>query len=524
MVKFLGTLFGKPADEPAEMEVMTPVITLNPATVVGASPIQSLELAAEQAAGEYDPKKSVRTPIKALAKLVNDLYGEYRDYGLGVLDTAAAAFRQCQTNYDNTKTAANTAEMDGLRAQAQTILTRKADRQIEVRNRMKRLSTEIRKLTIGIVGDPDREVKAPSLMMWFGVPAAVLTATFVLEFMLNFDVVRFASDRNVSTAFSIVVSLAGLGFALMAAKAERTKTTYKNAQVALARRFGQGGYDRETKSVAMLLPLDTGLPAMSTFSHVALIGLVTIVLLFRLYVIGTESEPNLGSLAGTLAFAFCVAALYAFERWWMPGIEHPRLRELLDKQDELADLKEEDTLLSSEAEVDEFREELAGLVAEHNKGFADRARASESAARALATSHQDFRRMWGEVVGAESWFRDLTYQVCGNFFSWLGNFHPELAESPDYQPSPELFDKLGVKFRPAALPNYSDVLDFDLPIGDATAGSLSAASLTEELWPDILAAAEAEAKRRDEEEHKHERETATGFVPPRITLAGVVRR
>jgi len=486
--------------------------TLDAATVVGPESLQKLEIAAQTAAEDIKPDQGPDIHVQTLMGMVGDLYQQYRTYGLGVLEQLAAEFNRLRASYERPIEELDADQMESLRARAKSILVRKAARSIDVSGRMKRLATEIRTLTIGITGSPDRKVTAPGFMKEWGVPMIVLTGAMILEFMLNFGVVRFASDKMTSTGFSLAVSFVALFCAFLAGKCVRTYTTRKNALAEFDRYYGHWDIDRETRESVKVLPLDAGLRMTSIISHSLFIAVVLGMIVFRLYIISTQADDNLGSLAGTFAFAIAVVALYLYK---LSGseVEHPRRRELLNMQDELASMQEEQVLLRDGD--DEFTHELDELVAEHHKDAESGAIEPRATIEEVTASQQEFQARYAEFSGANDWFLNLGRRVTGVFFGWAGT-RPGVHENKAYQPSlEEQHAMVKGHLSLSLLPDYSNVLDYKPQVEDIMArGTISSAAFVNELW----AAAEREAQTA-EDQRTAQVEPRSPSYRPILTLA-----
>lgn len=417
MVKLIDRLLGRKTEEQDEFiepvrldEPMTQPssrgLTLDAATVVGEEALDDLDRFTAGLAA--NPTQGVRVSIDHLGMAVSELYRDYEQEARGEITRLAHDFHVLSDKLEKQEDRPPQAAIDKLRSDAKAVLVRKAEGQVADDSRMRELVTKIRLLTVGITGNPSYEVKAPGIVVKRVVPTGFAIASLVLEFMLNFGTFQHQSDQWSATAFSIVISIAGLLFAYFAANAMRERNTYENAVQALeSLKEGHSGelIDTDTKQPLKVFPMDAMQRRSSRLLHAATIILLVAVVGFRTYLVTLDPDAGLGPIGGNIAFVVLVAGIYICE-FKRPGIEHPRLQELIELCKERDSLQQGDP--SEEEGGDEFDRQLNELAAEfdrtYRQGHASRQRPSVGQVNA---AREAFRVVYEQYRRANAWFVEL---------------------------------------------------------------------------------------------------------------------
>ncbi len=315
---------------PSEEEPAHDGPTLDP-DVVLARNVREIGDQAYTLAADYDPASGISMLFALVSSWFGDLWSQYRNMGT---DQLTAALAQAKAPLSDVVAIANERTL-ALRVAVKSVMGKRLMEVERAKPAIDRLRTELRKLAIGIVGNPELPVLVKSGRDK-GEQALVICAVFAIALMFdvifNSGLLRYHSNKWVALAFSFAISVFGGLSAFWAGKTLKAYFANRNARVERDAYFvGTNGTDPETGIPVQVFPLPADTRFNLVLSHVFFGGICLSVILYR-----WALSRSLGDLGGSIGFVVILVSLYVYELIF-DRPEHPRAAEYVAKKTKLDD-------------------------------------------------------------------------------------------------------------------------------------------------------------------------------------------
>ena len=331
---------GSPPEPVAESEVKD----LHPAQFVNNAAIEGrIAEIADGFSGETTAEE-VSAMFAAVAEAVANEERTYEEIVRTALDTATAEVMAADSRLAEAVSEAVVgieALAENARAALDRVMARQAGILAGARRRLEEARKRLRQLTIGLAGNPDREIPRPDHTLDAVVTIAAMALVLGLEFFVNFGLIQFAVDSRTSASFSIAMAIVASVAAHEAAKAFRVKTGHRDALAECERCFADtDGKDTTTGRKAEVFIMDSSTRMRLWISHGLFIGTCLSVLGLR-YSIIVENNRGLGDMAGSVGFVAIVIAYYLFKVGRADRYPQSELGEYFELRDTIAHLEAE---------------------------------------------------------------------------------------------------------------------------------------------------------------------------------------
>lgn len=410
--------------------------------------------------------------LKRLGGWVSDLWTEYNKNAQDAITQAIEYLKKILPTHDGKEAP----EVNDLRIRVKMILTRKARRLAEVQKLLAQARADLRSLSIGIFGSPERVIMLADPRTEMAVSVAIMSAAISLEFFVNFGVVQWATDDRTSAAFSLIAGIVASVSAHFAAEARRQSFAYSDAIVENKRWSEEvNGVDPVTKKRPRKpFPLPAGHSFKSKLSHSLWIGLCGGILIIRGAIVAQRG--NWGELAGSFGFVALVGAYYLFKVTRKGA--HARVDEYSEKKKEISEYEKELKALNDPAAEDSYTKEIMITLSAYEKS----AKKPEEQAEAIAKAKAELIRLVSNAAGAREFFLGVLQRSAKSLSESIERLHEELVD-----PSEDEIEKMLVPPDPLAHvnPAIAKVLsDAETPITGATGVNIH--SLIGEVWASVL--------------------------------------
>lgn len=422
-------------------------------------------------ADSFKEEEGVEPLLKKLADWVFDLWVEYNQKAHGILIQATDRLRQSITPTPIQEESV----IDNLRIRIRLILTRKASRLAEVQKLLVQARADLRALTIGVFGSPDRVVMLADKRTEMAVSIAIMSAAIALEFFVNFGVVQWATDDKTSGAFSLIAGVVASVAAHFAADARRQKFAYADAITENNRWSAEVKWvDPVTeKKPGKPFPLPAGLSFQSKLSHSLWIGLCVGIIFIRGAIVA--QRENWGDLAGSFGFVALVGAYYLFKVTRKGA--HARVDEYSEKKKEIKEYEKELKNVGDPVAEDSYTKEIVAAFSEYKEAVG-----TKKLTVAIVKAKAELTRLRDEAEGARKFFLGVLQRSAGSLCKSIERLHEELVD-----PSEEEIEGMLVPPDPLAHANpaINEALsETEKPITQASVINMH--SLIGEIWAGVL--------------------------------------
>ncbi len=478
--------------------------TLNPALLLEGE-IETEIGRAHALAVTFKPGEELQPFLRQIIGRVARMHVDYNKRATSTLQAIAGRFVVLKTQLDQpveTEAAKSRAE---LTKRIENHVRDRVRRKLKIASSLKGQREDERKLAIGIFGDPELSAQKPSRLKDV---AAFLISLFVgagLDLSLNLELMSFGSTFAVAISMSLLISLIGATLAHFASRSIRTWKCHRQALAAFSREFPDGK-DFKTGKEVFVLPLPPGFAPMASVTHGGLILLAAALVWVRLDIMRDQPGANAIGLFATFLVIGTWFVQYLFEAF-MSGIEHARLRELHEMQENLGGLEEEHLSLSEIDGTDEFMVKIGQEVSDYEEAAVTRAKALAETAEKLTRERNEFDRLLAEFQASHAWFTAAATDVAEVF---LADVAGSKTAPSALKPNDLSTMIVGVLPEPVkAVADFDKIFAFDVPQDGASEEPVDVETI-------VLSFADAfEARERSRQEKEAERarvEEAQAFL------------